>query len=162
MIIGIDPGKITTFAFISNNKNNISWKQAEIGTDKFIEVIKDIKRQSAYSEGGKIFIEYVHSMPTDSRKGAFLFGYSVGSLHSALKMEGLEYNLVLPQIWRKYTNTHNKEDSINYIKKVLPNISLLPTERSKKDNHNIADALCIALYGYNLVIERGLMNDKKE
>lgn len=156
MIIGIDPGKITTFAFISNNKNNISWKQAEIGTDKFIEVIKDIKRQSAYSDGGKIFIEYVHSMPTDSRKGAFLFGYSVGSLHSALKMEGLEYNLISPQEWRKYTDTHTKEDSINYIKNKLPNISLLATERSKKDNHNIADALCIALYGYYLIKELGV------
>lgn len=152
MIIGIDPGKITTFAFISNNKSNISWKQAEIGTNKFIEAIKDIKRQSAYSEGGKIFVEYVHSMPTDSRKGAFLFGYSVGSLHSALKMEGLEYNLVAPQLWRAYTNTHSKEDSINYIKQRLPNISLLATPRSRKDNHNIADALCIALYGYHLLL----------
>lgn len=161
MIIGIDPGKITTFAFISNNKSNITWKQAEIGTDNFITTIKDIKRQSAYSDGGKIFIEYVHSMPTDSRKGAFQFGYSVGSLHSALKMEGLEYILILPQEWRKYTNTHTKEDSIAYIKEKLPNISLLPTPKSKKDNHNIADALCIALYGYNLVFERGVKNDKK-
>lgn len=154
MIIGIDPGKITTFAFISNNKNNIYWKQAEIGTDKFIDIIKEIKRQSSYSTGGRIFIEYVHSMPTDSRKAAFKFGYSVGSLHSALKMEGLGYNLILPQLWRRYTNTHDKEGSIKYIQTVLPNVSLLPTERCKKPNHNIADALCIALYGYNITMKK--------
>lgn len=155
MIIGIDPGKITTFAFISNNKNNISWKQAEIGTDSFIDIIKYIKRQSSYSTGGRIFIEYVHSMPTDGRKAAFKFGYSVGSLHSALKMEGLGYNLILPQLWRSYTNTHDKEDSIKYIQTVLPDISLFATERCKKPNHNIADALCIALYGYHITKEKG-------
>ena len=154
MIIGVDPGKITTFGFISNNKNNIYWKQAEIGTEKFIEIIKDIKRQSSYSSGGRIFIEYVHSMPTDSRKGAFLFGYSVGSLHSALKMEGLEYNLIAPQLWRAYTKTHDKEGSIEYIQKELPEISLLATPRCKKPNHNIADALCIALYGYHITVEK--------
>ena len=151
MIIGIDPGKITTFSFISNNKSDIHWKMAEIGTENFVNVIKDIKRASSYSSGGEIFIEYVHSMPTDSRKGAFLFGYSVGSLHSALKQEGLKYNLISPQEWRKWTGTHTKEDSIDYIKKELPDISLFATERSRTPNHNIADALCIGLYGYYII-----------
>lgn len=154
MVIGIDPGKITTFGFMSNGGNNIDWKQAEVNTDKFVEIIKDIKRQSAYSKGGGIFVEYVHSMPTDSKKGAFNFGYSVGCIHSALKQEGLNYQLVLPQEWRKYTKTHSKEDSIAYIKKEIPGISLLATQRSRKDNHNIADALCITLYGYYILFEK--------
>jgi len=158
MVIGIDPGKIMTFAFISNNKNNVYWRRAEIQTDAFIEVIKDIKRQSAYSEGGKIFIEYVHSMPTDGRKSAFLFGYSVGCLHSALKMEGLEYQLINPTGWRKYTNTHTKQDSIDYVKNKYPNVSLLATEKSRIDNHNIADAICIADYGYYILFS----NNKEE
>ena len=146
MVIGIDPGKIMTFAFISNNKNNVYWRRAEIQTDAFIEVIKDIKRQSAYSEGGKIFIEYVHSMPTDS------------CLHSALKMEGLEYQLINPTGWRKYTNTHTKQDSIDYVKNKYPNVSLLATEKSRIDNHNIADAICIADYGYYILFS----NNKEE
>lgn len=154
MIIGIDPAKIMTIASMSKQLTNINVIQLEVGTFEFYDYFRQLKYQSAFGTDGAIYIEDVHSMPTDGKKAAFSFGYSIGNLHACLRMMQLNFNLVTPQKWRKYTNTKTKQDSIDYIKRHLPNVSLKASERAKKDNHNIADALCIMLYG---AMDKGIL-----
>lgn len=151
MVIGVDVGKITTMAIYK--KGNVEIRQFEIGTAGLIDFFEWMRRIMSYYKTNKkenlFYVEDVHSMPTDGKKSAFTFGYSVGYLRALLDCYKLPYELIRPQVWRKFTKTKDKKDSIAFCKEYYPNVSLLPTERSKKDNHNIADAICIMHYGLN-------------
>lgn len=151
MVIGIDPGKIVTIAkFYDDNIETVKFDISN-RNPMFYDYIKSIARYykniSIFDSKEDIYIENVHSMPFDSRKSSFTFGKSFGTILTALEMANLHYTLVDSKRWRKYTNTHTKEDSINYVKNKYPNINLLATLKSKKEDHNIADAICILEYG---------------
>lgn len=155
MIIGIDPGKFCHFAFLSNDMQDVVLKRAEVGTQDFKDVVYMVERMQGYSnERSGIFIEKVHSMPRDGHKGSFTFGQSFGYLLGAFELVGLQYSLVTPQAWRCYTQTHDKKDSIDYIHAKLPNVDLKLGKRCRVDNHNLADALCIAMYGHHLIVNK--------
>ena len=62
-----------------------------------------------------------------------------------LKANGIPYQLVRPQKWKKeYSITANKNTSIEVCKRLFPNVSLLPTERCRKDHDGLAEALLMA------------------
>lgn len=99
----------------------------------------------------KAYIELVGARPGQGSVSMYNFGYSTGGLHGLCAALDIEVITVRPQAWKKviFTKDSNKdkEDAINFCKQNFPDISLLPTKRSKVPSDGMADAVCIAVYG---------------
>ena len=77
----------------------------------------------------------------------FSFGQNFGWIQGVLEAFGVSYELVQPQKWKKeYSITADKNTSIEVCKRLFPNVSLLPSERCRKDSDGIGEALLMAEY----------------
>ena len=77
----------------------------------------------------------------------FSFGENFGWLQGVLEAFGVSYELVRPLKWkREFSVTADKNSSIAVCKRLFPDVSLLPTERCRKDNDGMAEALLMAEY----------------
>jgi len=151
--IGIDPGKGGGIAVMSNG-NIITVTTMILATDKKIDLTSMSEWIVAAIDGGSAIacIEGVASMPGQGVSSMFSFGYSVGAIHGILAALGIPRHIVSPQKWQRSVlgrNTKDKNVAIDYCRRVYPNVSLLPTERSRKPHNGIADAICICQYAYN-------------
>jgi crossover junction endodeoxyribonuclease RuvC len=98
-----------------------------------------------------VYIELVGARPGQGSVSMYNFGYSTGGLHGVCASLGVEVITVRPQVWKAALfnddSEKDKEAAIEFCKFNFPNISLLPTKRSKVPSDGIADAICIATYG---------------
>lgn len=81
-IIGIDPGKNGGVAVINMNRqveNIVAMPTTDLLWSTFKEIFKKEKGVKKY-----VFLENVHSRPTDGVVGAFTFGYHFGYIESIL------------------------------------------------------------------------------
>ena len=162
MIIGIDPGKSGALCALKP-------LGAEVQVVKMPVLEKGIDAQAVrkilvgwgdgveYNGGidydiDLVVIEKVHSMPKQGVASSFKFGMTYGQLQGICVGLGLPFILVTPQQWKKtiltgYDWKGHKEVAIQYVKQRFPDINLKPTERSRKDSIDMAEAVCIALYG---------------
>lgn len=111
---------------------------------RWIKLIKVEDRMIAY-------VEAVHAMPRQGVSSMFKFGYVTGVIHGVLRTLGIPLKLVTPQAWKKQIlagTAKDKQAAIEYCLRTYPNINLFATERSKVHHSGMADALCIAEYGY--------------
>lgn len=92
--IGIDPGLKGGIAIVTPHKKLIVLESMPINLDLKYKLFKTFNKEDI------IYIENVHSMPTDSRRGSFTFGYHCGQLHTILFSLGLSYSLVNPMDWQ--------------------------------------------------------------
>lgn len=101
-----------------------------------------------------ITIEQLQPMPMD--KGGTLANYSrgrsLGVLEALATAHRLRYQLVRPQVWQKemlagVEGTDTGARSIIAAQRLFPGVLLLRTERSRKLDDGLADALLIAEYG---------------
>lgn len=153
IIIGIDPGKVTTFGEVGYNKlEKILYIKPprKFNTDNVLEIKNSktyYKNLSYYNNNLSFIMEQVHSMPKNGVKSLFTFGESFGFIRGLIS-EDFYLDYVPPLTWKKYLNILNKgkNGSIEYIKSISDKICLRYTSRCKKDDHNIADAYCIAIY----------------
>jgi crossover junction endodeoxyribonuclease RuvC len=96
-------------------------------------------------------VEKVHAMPGQGVSSMFSFGYTVGVIHGVITSLGVPLYLIAPQTWKKSILADTKKDkdaAIEFCRRVYPSVELLATPRSKKPHSGIADALCLAHYGY--------------
>lgn len=108
------------------------------------------------------YVEEVHSHPRQGVASTFTFGVNYGKILGILKAFGIEPKLVRPGEWKKELgvllpkeqkiNDANankklaKQLSINKVKKLYPEVNLIP-KRGKKEHDGMAEALLIAEYG---------------
>ena len=86
-------------------------------------------------------------MPKQGVTSMFNFGVSFGYIQGVIEAFEIPYELVSPQKWKKHFGLDNdKSKSIAKCKHLFPGVSLLPTERCRKDSDGMAEALLIALY----------------
>jgi crossover junction endodeoxyribonuclease RuvC len=139
--IGIDPGAKGALAIIGDNGTTT--------TTVFDEVkYCDILGAPWYSSENTICcLEHVGAMPGQGVTSMFSFGENFGFIQGLLKANGIPYELVRPQKWKKeFSITKDKNTSIEVCKRLFPKVSLLPTERCKKDHDGMAEALLMAEY----------------
>ena len=75
----------------------------------------------------------------------FNFGMNFGWIQGVLQAYGIPYELIRPQKWKKeFSITGDKNSSIAVCKRLFPTVSLLPTEKCRKDNDGMAEALLLA------------------
>ena len=140
--IGIDPGKSGALAYIIDDE--------DVNVIPFDEVNYKLVLRSIVEKYGKnvrCCIESVSAMPGQGVTSMFNFGKGFGWILGILDAYAVPYELVRPQKWKKeFSITSDKNTSIAVCKRLFPNVSLLPTERCRKDNDGMAEALLMAEY----------------
>lgn len=116
--VGIDPGKtggiaiVETVATNAGNTFEARCEKFDGLTDRDIyETIRDLATLSPI-----VWLENVHSMPTDGHVGAFRFGENFGLIKGSLIGCDARYGLVTPAKWQKplgLTRKNPKEKSVD-------------------------------------------------
>lgn len=100
-------------------------------------------------------LEQVHSSPRQGVRNAFKFGQGYGAFWFWLMYMGFEYEYAPPQKWQSFSHlagkkiinsmpredrkiTRAKEFTLRYVRAKFPELGRI--------SHNVADAVCIALY----------------
>jgi crossover junction endodeoxyribonuclease RuvC len=138
--IGIDPGKLGAMAIL--------WQTGDVEVIPFDKAgyTNAIARANETDEC-KCCLEHVSAMPRQGVTSTFSFGENFGWIQGVLDSFGVSYELVRPQKWKKeFSVTADKNSSIAVCKRVFPDVSLLPSERYRKDHDGMAEALLMAEY----------------
>lgn len=139
--IGIDPGKSGAMA--------IMHASGEVEVIPFDAMNYSVALAHATHETDDITccVEKVGAMPGQGVVSMFNFGHNLGVIEGLLRGYGISYQLVPPQTWKKeFSLSSDKAKSIEVCQKLFPNVSLLATERSRKPNDGMAEALLMAEY----------------
>lgn len=137
--VGIDPGKSGAMAIIYEDGSHREIVFQE--TDYMYELL------ALSGKKVKCVLEHVHSMPGDSKRGAFAFGENFGYIKGLLKAYRIPYELVNPQKWkREFSVTADKNTSIEVAERLFPGSDFRRTERCTKPHDGMCEALLMAEY----------------
>lgn len=140
--VGIDPGARGAMALIDEEDNSamvIPFEQ-----DQYIETLWAIKCEDTPCV---CCIEAVHSISGQGIASSFRFGETYGWLIGMLDAIGIPYQPITPQKWKKeFGLTSDKAQSVEVCKRLFPGVNLKRTERSRKDDDGLAEALLMACY----------------
>jgi crossover junction endodeoxyribonuclease RuvC len=143
--IGIDPGKSGALAYIEVNDAQITGKVMPFSEAGYRFIIRYLAEE--YAGNIVCAVEQVSAMPGQGVTSMFNFGKGFGWILGTLEAYSVPYELIRPQKWKKeFSVTSDKNTSIEVCKRLFPHVSLLPTERCKKDNDGMAEALLLAEY----------------
>ena len=139
--IGIDPGKSGAMAIMHPTGD------IEVIPFDAVKYSVALAHVSLKSDGVMCCVEKVSAMPGQGVVSMFNFGHNLGVIEGLLRGYGVPYQLVPPQTWKKeFSLSSDKAKSIEVCQKLFPNVSLLATERSRKPNDGMAEALLMAEY----------------
>jgi len=148
--IGIDPGQKGYIVVIGDDNKPylqpmpiLNGEVDEADLKQFLETEKD------YTPF--VTIEKQLIFPGQAKTN-FVIGLQYGQIRGICAGLGIGYIVVHPSTWKsvilKGLNwKDNKDVSIQYVKQKYPDIELRASVRCKKDNDNMADAICLAEYG---------------
>lgn len=136
--IGIDPGKSGALAVISDDG---SVSVVPFDPDTYQATLR-------YAPGPtRAVLEHVTAMPKQGVTSMFNFGQNFGYIKGLLEAFEIPYELVRPQKWKKeFGITGDKNSSIEVCKRLFPSVPLRRTERCRKDDDGMAEALLMAEY----------------
>lgn len=153
-VVGIDPGQTGGIALLTPRTATArvmpllpkeEWKDAGSPIDwrTFHSLLLEWSPELAV-------IERVSSMPGQGVASTFKFGSNYGGLLAAVQGLAIPHRLVVPRVWKKNVLgedfNHDKAGAAAFVACQHPELSLLPTPRSKKPHDGMADAICIAHY----------------
>ena len=142
--IGCDPGKSGALAVIYIDENNEPFRYIVIPFEA--SAYRDTIAACVDSRV-VCCVEKVGAMPGQGVVSMFNFGHNLGLIEGLLQANKIPYQLVPPQTWKKeFSLTGDKQSSIDVCKKLFPNVNLLATPRSRKENDGMAEALLMAEY----------------
>ena len=136
--IGVDPGKKGGYAWIWDDKVTVHpWDDANFVQDMHLLFLCADKPIAA--------VEKVGAMPGQGVSSTFSFGQSYGFILGVLSAFGIGVQLVPPTVWkREFGLLHTqKQDSVAVAKRLFPGVSLIATERSRKESDGMSDSLLI-------------------
>lgn len=137
--IGIDPGKKGAFALIYEDGETIvhTWDE-----EKFRFYMSDVHRIPCIA-----CLEHVSAMTGQGVTSMFTFGQNFGFIQGVLTAYSIPFELVRPQKWKKeFSITGDKNSSMAVCKRLFPNVSLLRTDKCRKEDDGMAEALLMAEY----------------
>ena len=159
--VGIDPGLHGGLALLDAEGDAIGVAPMPLAAKEIDPVaVRDWilqQRRGLAAFVGCVAIEKVHSMPKQGGASTFRFGYGLGLVVGAVAIAGWRYEMVPPPRWKKAIlrdTDRSKEAAIAYCQRRWPSTSLV-LPRCRKPHDGIADALCLAEYGWRLW-KRGL------
>lgn len=139
LYIGIDPGKHGALAVLNSD-----------GTVRLLQPFDEYGYSVALAtlnDAVVCALEKVGAMPGQGVTSMFSFGDNFGFIRGLLAAYEIPYQLVPPVKWKKaFSVTADKGRSITAAHRLFPAESLLRTERSRKPDDNMAEALLLAEY----------------
>lgn len=136
--IGIDPGAKGALALLRDGETEV----VSYDPERYIAALGRLKSAESVA-----CVEKVGAMPGQGVTSMFSFGKNAGFIEGILQTYGIPYQLVPPQTWKKEFQLHkSKQDSVSVCKRLFPNANLFPTEKCRKENDGMAEALLLALY----------------
>lgn len=137
--VGIDPGKSGAMAVIHAD--------GSVDTSPFDLIWYSKKMSQIKDDSVMCCVEKVGAMPGQGVVSMFNFGHNFGVIEGLLRAYDIPYQLVPPQTWKKeFSLNSDKSKSIEVCQKLFPKVNLLATERSRKPNDGIAEAVLLAEY----------------
>jgi crossover junction endodeoxyribonuclease RuvC len=160
IVIGIDPGITGGIALYYDTymdaiempvlRNPITKQYLGLDTDRirgFLDCTI-LGRQIQYV----CYIEQVHSMPGQGVASTFKFGQVYGEIIGMISTLGIQTHFVRPQAWKKtilgVDYPHDKAGAIQYLNDRGLSYKITPSGK-RKPHDGMADAACIAIYGWN-------------
>ena len=141
IFIGIDPGKSGAMAIVSTDTPA---RVVPFDEREYAEVLRFYHE---YGTIGGCVVERVNAMPGQGVSSMFSFGENYGFIQGLLTAYNIPFELVTPRVWKKeFGVTSDKNTSIAVAKRLFPDVSLKRTERCKKDDDGISEALLMAEY----------------
>lgn len=135
--IGIDPGKDGAMALIMDKTVTII---------PFDERGYEIALETVRGSEAVCCLERVGAMPGQGVTSMFKFGENFGYIRGLLQANGIAYELVTPQKWKKEFGATDKNSAVTVCGRLFPSVSLLRTPRCKKEHDGMAEALLMAEY----------------
>lgn len=136
--IGIDPGDSGAFAYVADG----DYATYPWDSEMFINALKVFKESGCVA-----CVEKVHSMPKQGVSSTFKFGKNAGYIEGVLDTLRIPYQLVQPEKWKKeYSLGNDKKNSVIACKRLFPDVDLKRTEKCRKDDDGMAEALLMAEY----------------
>lgn len=174
--IGIDPGLDGAIALSVEGKApwwvkmpTIDAKESkrEFDLPKLFRLLRDA---SSVMPGCRVhaFLERLRPMPSQikgKQMGGFQTNYSrgrsLGIVEAFLVAVEVPYTLVLPQQWMKVMHAgvggeDTKQKSILAAQRLFPSVSLMRTDRCRKPDDGIAEALLLSEYARRVLGQREL------
>lgn len=137
--IGIDPGEKGAIAVLHEG-GAVAIGLFEDG--KYADILRDMGTPDV-----RVCLEHVTAMPGQGVTSMFNFGVNFGYIRGILEAFKVPYELVRPAKWKKeFSITGDKNSSIDVCKRLFPDVTLKRTEKSKKNDDGIAEALLMAEY----------------
>lgn len=141
--IGIDPGLSGAMAVINGKTITV----VPFSVCGYVDELDRLATWYDPSREVKAVVERVHSMPRQGVASSFKFGESYGMVLGMLAANRVSYELVLPNKWkREFGVTADKNTSIAVAQRLFPDVSFLRTEKCRKPDDGIAEALLMAEY----------------
>jgi crossover junction endodeoxyribonuclease RuvC len=142
--IGIDPGsKSGAFAIIGWSKIPLVFPWDNDDFKNKMYTISEVQEQ----EGAIAVVEKVGAMPKQGLSSTWVFAENFGYIQGVLHALSIPFQLVPPRVWKKsFSLTSDKAKSIEVCHRLFPNVSLKRTDKSHKDDNNLAEALLMAEY----------------
>lgn len=141
--IGIDPGKKGAIAVIYDELDALEIKAVPYSDEELINLCEALTGLP----GVRCCLESVHAMPKQGVRSTFTFGVAFGYIKGVLEANRISYQEIPPERWKKEFGLNtDKKKSIEVCKALFPEVSLLPTDRSRVDNDGMAEALLMAEY----------------
>ena len=146
--IGIDPGKGGGIAVITDE--TIQIHNCPKTVDSMAHLIgMCLNDVAAYRT--RVFLEKVWAFPTDGRAGSFTFGENYGQWQGILASHELNPVLITPKTWQSHFEI-KKGLPKNVRKNILKQMAIERCPDTKKITLKTADALLIAIYGLEAVL----------
>lgn len=140
--IGIDPGKSGAMVIIGDPAVD---GPVTVPFDE-IDYARVLGAYHGFHQSVAV-VERVTAMPKQGVTSMFNFGVNFGFIQGLLTAYGIPFELVSPAKWkREFGVTSDKNTSIAVAQRLFPDVSLLRTERCKKPDDGIAEALLMAEY----------------
>ena len=152
IFIGIDPGKSGAVAVLDGDTERFGRSVFPTPTDgKEYNEAAMLALLEEYDMAKLCAIEKTQAMPGQGSTSMHSIGYGAGLWHMALTACRIPFQVVSPRVWQKVMHAgiggdDLKAKSIIAAKRLFPLVSLKRTERSKIDDHNMAEALLLAEY----------------
>jgi len=144
--IGVDPGS-KSGAYAALNDKGERWT-VPWDDDAFVIAMKVITTfRERDGEQIMAVVEKVGAMPKQGISSTWVFAENFGYIQGVLHTLNIPFQLVPPRIWKKeFSLTSDKAKSVEICHMLFPGINLKRTEKSYKDDNNLAEALLMAEY----------------
>ena len=154
LIIGIDPGKNggAALIYIDQQIENVSVFRCPATPNGMVEELSSRIPVSVGKHNAYAFVEHVHAFPGQGVVSTFSFGQNLGQWEGVLASQDINVEYVGPRKWMDIYNTPSKltrRMRKRYLREqaeiIYPNVKM---------TFNISDAILIANYGKQTLLER--------